>query len=551
MAEHEKTTLLTKTVASPSGSGNVLEYDTSEPPHSYARRFRDWWCAAPYCFVKSPLLWIFLATSVVLALWLDTFVTDYWRGGDGRHNEYVSFPPDFAWGAATSAYQVEGAATADGRGPSIWDTWCADDPANCHGDNGAVADDHYHRMEADVRLMKELGLKAYRFSVAWPRILPAGRGEVNPKGVAFYDRLIDALLEAGIEPWVTLYHWDLPQALYDEYGGWENRAVIEDFGAYARVCFDAFGDRVKHWITINESWTVAVHGHDEGTNAPGKTIQTGREPYEVAHVLILAHARAARIYKRDFATAQGGVIGISNCGDFRYPANPSSKADRRAADRAMEFQLGWFADPIWKGEYPTSMRERLGDRLPRFTPEERLEVAGSADFFGLNHYSSLLAAEPAEEQTYREYWADMHVDFSSRDEWDANCLGWPVVPDGCGALLRWIDERYDRPAIVMTENGSCEDEPDLETALRDEGRRSYFEGYIRSAGEAVESGGVDLRGYFAWSLLDNFEWQYGYSKRFGICYVDYDTQERTPKSSATWYRETIQANGGNILKQGY
>ena len=459
------------------------------------------------------------------------------------------FPNDFVWGAATSSYQIEGAATEGGKGLSIWDTYCEQSGNIADNSSGVVACDHYHRVESDVKLMARLGLKAYRFSISWPRIYPNGSGEVNREGIAFYNRLIDTLLEHGIEPWVTLYHWDLPQALEDEYSGWLGHEIVDDFGEYARTCFQAFGDRVHHWITLNESWTVAVQSYNDGTKAPGRGNDPAHQTYLAGHHLVLAHARAAGIYKRDFFPTQKGIIGIANCGDFRYPKTSGSSEDAEAADRAIIFQYAWLTDPFYFGDYPSEMKARLGDRLPKFTDEERKTLVGTTDFLGLNHYSSLYAAAPKKDPSYGGYWADMYVDLSSDPKWKKNHMGWSIVPDGCRELLLWISNRYDYPTIVMTENGSAEDEPDLATALRDEGRREYFEGYLRACAEAIDMG-VNLAGYFAWSLMDNFEWEFGFEKRFGICRVDFDTQERTPKLSADWYSETIKVNGKNIAKIG-
>lgn len=341
-----------------------------------------------------------------------------------------------------------------------------------------------------------------------------------------------------------MYHWDLPQALEDRYGGWLSRHIVEDFGQYARTCFQTFGDRVKKWITLNESWTVAVQGYQDATKAPAKIDNPTIDVYQAAHNLILAHARASKIYKEEFANTQNGIIGIANCADFRYPKTDSQE-DAQAADRAMIFQFSWFSDPFFIGDYPPEMRERLGDRLPHFTDVERKELIGSTDFLGLNHYSSLYAAVPKNSLNLDGYWADMFVEFSSEPSWRKNFMGWSTNPDGCRELLLWISNRYKGVTIFMTENGTSEDEPDFATALLDDGRRQYFEGYLRACREAINLG-VNLGGYFAWSLMDNFEWEHGYQKRFGICYVDFDTLERTPKSSALWYSKAIETNGGNI-----
>jgi len=459
--------------------------------------------------------------------------------------EYHKFPVGFVWGSATSSYQIEGAVNEDGRGVSIWDTFCKEPGNILDGDNADVACDHYHKVDEDVKLMKEMGLKAYRFSIAWPRILPNGEGAVNQAGLDFYSHLIDKLIENEIEPWVTLYHWDLPQALEDKYHGWLGRETIEAFGKYARICFAAYGDRVKHWITLNESWTVAVNGYNNGIHAPGRSSDPAVETYLVAHHLILAHARAARIFKSDFAN-QGGVIGIANCADFRYPLTKSAN-DKLAAERAMVFQLAWFADPIWKGDYPKEMKDRLGHRLPKFSVDEQSDLKGSADFFGVNHYSSLIAAAPKHQPKYSGYWADMFVEFSANADWEQSQMGWSVVPSGCREMLLWIAKRYQHPIIYMTENGSAFDEPDLKTALQDTRQSHFFKVYIRACAEAIDAG-VDLRGYFAWSFMDNFEWQFGYQRRFGLFWTDFETLERTPKVSALWYRDTIKANGNNIKR---
>jgi beta-galactosidase len=466
--------------------------------------------------------------------------------GEGMKKE---FPLDFVWGAATASYQIEGAVHEGGRGPSIWDAMCQMPGKIQNGDTGDVACDHYHRVEEDVKLMKELGLKAYRFSIAWPRIQPDGKGEPNPEGLAFYNRLIDCLLEHDIEPWVTLYHWDLPLTLQTEHDGWLSRDTVECFGAYARICFENFGDRVQHWITLNEPWCSAFLGYGIGVHAPGRI--DNDEPYIAAHHLILAHAHAVEIYRNEFRD-QPGMIGLTNNCDFRYPLT-DSEADRAAAERSLEFFLAWFADPVWKGDYPAVMRERLGDRLPTFTEAERARVKGSSDFFGLNHYSSMYAAEPQADGTLKTNVAgnggmvdDQGVQLTVDPEWQQTQMKWSVVPEGCREMLKWIDARYDHPAIYITENGCALDEPDLEAGIHDMERRDFFESYLRECRNAIEQG-VDLRGYFAWSLLDNFEWSWGYERRFGLIRVDYETLERTPKLSSRWYSEMISRNGGNIL----
>jgi beta-galactosidase len=467
---------------------------------------------------------------------------DAWGGIDLEQEQGMkkAFPENFVWGAATASYQIEGAVREGGRAPSIWDAMCQTPGKIMNGDTGDVACDHYHRVEEDVKLMKELGLTAYRFSIAWPRIQPDGKGDANPEGIAFYNRLIDCLIEHGIEPWVTLYHWDLPLALQIEHDGWLNKKIVERFGIYARICFENFGDRVQHWITLNEPWCSSFLGHGIGMHAPGRIDRN--EPYVAAHHLILSHAKAVEIYRTEFA-GQHGMIGLVNNCDYRYPLTDSA-ADKAAAGRSLEFFLAWFADPVWKGDYPVVMREMLGDRLPEFSDDERALVLGSSDFFGLNHYTTMLASEPREAQG-DGVGEDQQVQLSVDPAWKQTQMGWSIVPEGCRELLKWIDARYDHPIIYITENGCALDEPNLETGINDTVRRDFHAGYLRECRNAIIQG-VDLRGYFAWSFLDNFEWSFGYARRFGLCRVDYETQERIPKLSARWYRETIECNGTNI-----
>ncbi|KAL7447077.1 hypothetical protein ACHAXM_011092 [Skeletonema potamos] len=473
-----------------------------------------------------------------------------------------SFPSDFVWGAATSSFQIEGAASEGGRGASIWDTFCKESEEHCNGDTGDVTDDHYHRWRQDVQLMKSLGLKAYRFSISWSRILPMGvvdfkTGDddtniqgVNYEGVQFYNKLINELLESNIVPFVTLYHWDLPQNLQDRYRGWEDLKIIDDFANYARVCFHFFGDRVKHWITINEGWTVAIHGYEEASNAPGllgKDIGGMGDPYLVGHHLLLAHATAVAVFREEGYYNDGkSVIGISNSGDFRFPLNSESVDDQEAATRSIEFQLGWFTDPLYVGDYPKSMRDILGDRLPKFSSDEMKLITGSADFLGLNHYSSAMASKPAKSSQWGGYWADQFVTLSDDRSWEKTAMGWNIAPEGAKGILLWIANRYNSPNIYVTENGVACHGTNFEQSIHDTERIEYLAGYIKGFGEAIAEG-VKLKGYFAWSLFDNFEWQYGLSKRFGIVYVNYTSLERTPKDSAKWYKAVIESNGNKLF----
>lgn len=463
-------------------------------------------------------------------------------------SDYLEFPPNFVFGTATSAYQIEGAVDEDGRGPTIWDDFCAENGTILDDSSGAVADDHYHRYQSDIELMRDLQVQAYRFSIAWSRIVPTGKvaDGINQAGIDFYNALIDDLLDKDIEPWVTMFHWDLPSAVESEYGGWLDRRTSEAFAGYARVLFAAFGDRVKRWITLNESWTVAVNGYSTGIHAPGHKDHPDTEPYVAGHSLLIAHALAVEVYRNEFS-GQHGMIGMANSGDFRYPRDASSETDQAAAERAMLFQYGWFLDPIVRGDYPAVMRKQLGERLPEFSDDDRHRLIGSVDFMGLNYYSAFLASDLLEQPSWAGYWADIAVNFTDDPSWEHNDMGWNVVGDGLREMLHWVADRYPKIPIFITENGSAEPEADLATAIKDERRRDYFESHLRAAALAIEQG-VDLRGYFAWSLMDNFEWQFGYQRRFGLVRVDFDTLERTFKTSAHFYADTILSQGQNIRR---
>lgn len=457
------------------------------------------------------------------------------------------FSDDFIWGTATSSYQIEGAATADGKGPSIWDAF-ASIPGKTHrGETGAVACDHYHKFKEDIQLMKNMGVKAYRFSIAWARIMPTGKGKVNEAGIQFYSDLIDELLKAGITPWVTLYHWDLPLALQLEEDGWLGATISDHFAAYAELCFERFGDRVKNWITLNEPWVVAILGYGQGVFAPGRV--SNDEPYLAAHQLILAHAKAVHSY-RDKYQHQNGQIGMSNNCDWREPLTDSEE-DKEAAERALQFFLAWFADPVYKGDYPAVMKERLGDRLPSFSLEEQQMIKGTSDFFGLNHYTTMYASHDDGTGKKQSVYgnggisADQAVGLSLDKDWKRTLMNWAVVPWGCKKMLQWIDQRYDKPDIYITENGCAYPDQLIDGEVNDQERVDFYQGYLAACQEAIEAG-VNLKGYFAWSFMDNFEWASGYDKRFGIHYVDFETLERIPKKSALWFKKVIAENSAEV-----
>jgi beta-galactosidase len=459
----------------------------------------------------------------------------------------ISFPPGFVWGVATSAFQIEGAARVDGKGPSIWDAFCSI-PGRIEGGHlPDVAADHYAHYREDVAQMARLGFKAYRFSISWPRVLPQGSGAVNEAGIRFYSDLIDELLAAGIEPWVTLYHWDLPLALQLGYDGWLNPRMADYYLEYADLCFRHFGDRVKNWITFNEPWVIGILGHGQGVFAPGRV--SNREPYLVGHHLLLAHARAAELYRSRYGYQQGR-IGITNNCDWREPLS-NAPEDREAAERALQFFLGWFADPIWLGDYPDVMKKRLGDRLPAFTMDEKSLLKDSADFFGLNHYTAMYAAQACGPVQQGSVFGngglseDQDVQLSVSPDWKQTTLGWAVTPWGCGKLLHWIAGRYGNPPVYITENGATYHDRLHDGRVVDAERMAFFQSYLSECRKAI-AGGVNLKGYFAWCLLDTFEWTWGYNQKFGLLHVDFETRKRTPKASALWFKKAIAANSADV-----
>ncbi len=447
------------------------------------------------------------------------------------------------WGVATAAYQIEGAWLEGGKGLSIWDAH-AHTPGVIHNnENGDIACDHYHRFEQDVELMARLGVQAYRFSIAWSRILPDGETEVNPEGVAFYNRLIDTLLANGITPFVTLYHWDLPLALQMRYDGWLGYRTVECFAHYAETCFRAFGDRVKHWITFNENWCTAVLGNGVGYFAPGR--KSPDEPYQVGHHLLLAHGLAVERF-HDLGT--GGIIGIANNCDWREPLTDSEE-DRAAAQESLEFFYGWFTDPVVFGDYPAIMRKRLGQRLPTFTETQKKLLKGSADFLGLNHYTTHYASrQPAAQHSVAAEDGnggmadDQKVHLSYDPSWERTSMGWFIVPSGFRSLLNWIHHRYGGLPIYVTENGCSQAAENREMAVKDEVRSTFITAYTTAMLEAVKTDGVDVRGYCLWTMLDNFEWCRGYDMRFGLVFTDFQTLDRTPKDSFYTYQIIIREN---------
>ncbi|MEH1102393.1 GH1 family beta-glucosidase [Micromonospora sp. CPCC 205561] len=455
----------------------------------------------------------------------------------------LRFPENFVWGAATAAYQIEGAATDDGRGPSIWDTFSRTPGKVHHGHTGDVACDHYHRYADDVALMAELGLKAYRFSVAWPRIQPDGTGPVNPRGLDFYDRLTDALLARGIDPIVTLYHWDLPQSLQDR-GGWTNRETAEHFATYATAVHGRLGDRIRTWTTLNEPWCSAYLGYGNGVHAPGE--RDAGAAFAAVHHLLLAHGLAARALRAAGAQTVGVTV---NPADVR-PADPESAADAAAARLVDGLHNRIFLDPLLRAAYPDDVLEHVARIVePTFLRDgdEKL-IAAPVDLLGLNYYApTYVAGRPGGAGSSAYPGTDGTVEFLPPTG-PLTDMGWMIEPAGLTRLLERIATDYPGVPLMITENGAAfpdkpgTDAPDAVGQVVDADRIEYLDGHLRAAHEAI-SRGVDLRGYLVWSLLDNFEWAEGYRRRFGIIHVDYLTQRRTPKSSARWYQEVISRNG--------
>jgi beta-glucosidase len=443
--------------------------------------------------------------------------------------DLTRFPPGFLWGAATSAYQCEGAVDVDGCGTSIWDAHCRVPGAIEGGDTGDVAAGHYQRWREDVALMAELGIGAYRFSTSWARVIPDGTGAVNVAGLDFYDRLVDALLDAGITPLLTLNHWDMPQALQDR-GGWVNRATMDAFVRYADVVTTRLGDRVKLWVTHNEPWVIAFLGYYYAQHAPG--VRDATAALQVAHHLLVSHGQAVPIIRANSRDAEVGIVNV------HFPNRPASDsaADREAAARADAIDNRWFLDALFRGEYPPEIVEWYGERAPVVDPGDMATIATPIDFLGVNYYyRRVIAADPAEplfgfQELPHEssaatgmYWSEIHA---------------PSLGD---FLLR-LSREWPVPAIYVTENGlPMPEEPLVNGVIDDQPRIDYLSAHIDEVGRAIE-GGAPVRGYFAWCLLDTFEWNYGYRPRFGLVRVERPSLERVPKASARWYGRV--ASGG-------
>jgi len=439
----------------------------------------------------------------------------------------LRFPDGFLWGAATASYQIEGSPLADGAGASIWHRFSHTPGTTHNGDTGDVACDHYRRWQEDVALMREMGLKAYRFSISWPRVLPEGKGAVNPAGLDFYDRLVDALLEAGIQPMITLYHWDLPGALQD-LGGWANREIVNWFGDYTQVVAQRLGDRVRLWATLNEPWVFTFLGYVQGYHAPGmRDLWAG---LRAVHHALLAHGEAvARM--RAILPEQAGVGIVLNLAP-QHPATDSEE-DKAAAERVHAMNNALFVEPLVKGTYPALAEQMVGFAWPKIQSGDMERIAQPIDFIGVNYYSRGIVKHAEHAYLQAEGVGNEGAQYTD--------MGWEVYPDGLYEILQWVHSEAPQLSLYVTENGAAFRDELQDGRVADGQRLEYLRQHFTQAHRAIQDG-VPLKGYFVWSLMDNFEWAYGYSKRFGIVYVDYATQRRIWKDSARWYQQVIAAN---------
>lgn len=439
----------------------------------------------------------------------------------------ADFPSRFLWGVSTSSYQIEGASREGGRGESIWDRFCAEPGRIKDGSDGSVACDHFHRWPSDLDLAARLGVNAYRFSIAWPRIFPQGNGLANSAGLDFYERLVDGMLSRGLEPWATLYHWDLPQALQDS-GGWTRRSTVDAYLEYVGKVTRLLGDRVKNWITHNEPWCSCFVGYWEGTHAPGGTSLA--DALQASHHVLLSHGMAVPIIR---SNSLGAKIGITLS---LHPVNPAStsEADVEAARRFDGLRNRWFLDPLYGRGYPEATLQALGDNAPEIEPGDLAHIAAPTDFLGVNYYfPEVVSDAPVTPQS------PLGTKVEHKVGVERTGFGWEVSPQGMVDLLMRIKKDYAPASIQLTENGSTYDDQLLpDGTVRDVERTHYLARHLAALREAIDAG-IPVDGYFAWSLLDNFEWSEGYTRRFGLAYVDYETQARILKDSGRWYTQFL------------
>lgn len=451
----------------------------------------------------------------------------------------IPFPERFIWGVATSSHQIEGAFNEDGRGESIWDRFERLVGKIEDGSDASVACDHYHLWREDIELMKWLGISGYRFSIAWSRVMPNGI-DINPKGLDFYDKLIDGLLDAGIDPFITLYHWDLPQALQDR-GGWGSRQIVNRFADYVDVVTARFGDRARNWMTINEPWCIAYLGHESGEHAPGHKDKV--EALRVAHHLLLSHGLATDVIRQNVPQSRVGIV--LNL----VPAVAASESadDRQAAKRFDGWFNRWFLDPIFRGSYPQDVIEyqiaegRLSDsNMPFLEPGDLDKISSKVDFLGLNYYSRVVVKNDGK---------GFPLIVKVAPDEDLTDMGWEVYPEGIYIMLERLNREYGIEQIYVTENGAAyPDRIEDDGRIVDLRRIEFLKQHLAMVKKAIDHG-IGVKGYFVWSLYDNFEWAHGYTKRFGLFWVDYRTQKRIPKQSAFWYKEVIRSRGLNLFSQ--
>lgn len=469
------------------------------------------------------------------------------------------FPTGFIFGAGSAAYQSEGAAFTDGKGLNIWDVFTRKQRAKIADySNADVAQDFYHRYKEDVHLVKKIGLESFRFSISWSRLFPKGKvsGGVNPKAVTFYNNLINELLSNGITPFVTLLHFDTPQALDEEYGAFLNPKIVEDYVAYVNFCFKTFGDRVKHWVTMNEPNGWTMYGYTSGTFAPGRCSSyagnctagnSATEPYVVAHHLLLAHAYAVKLYREKYKPHQNGEIGITIVTHWFIPKDRSSSS-KKAASRALDFMFGWFAHPITFGDYPQSMKAAVKERLPRFTEAQSKLLKGSIDFLSINYYTSNYAENaPSANGVNVTYYTDRTTTLTTEKNGvsigTATALSWLFIyPKGLRELLLYVKKNYNDPEVYITENGMADASNSslpVKDAIKDSLRIRYHYGHLSYISQAIKEG-VKVKGYYVWSFQDDFEWDAGFTARFGLTYIDYkDNLKRHLKYSAHWFKSFL------------
>ncbi|KAF3556551.1 hypothetical protein F2Q69_00010642, partial [Brassica cretica] len=476
----------------------------------------------------------------------------------GRSN----FPEGFLFGTASSAYQYEGAVNDASRGLSVWDTFVRKHPErNCYS-HADQAVEFYHHYKDDIQRMKDINMDSFRFSISWPRLLPHGKKSkgVNKEGIKFYNDLIDELLANEITPLATLFHWDTPQALEDEYNGFLSEKAVDDFRDFATICFEEFGDRVKYWVTLNEPWVYSIGGYDTGRKAPGRASnymneaalagESGLEVYTVSHNLLLAHAEAVEVFRNN-PKCKDGKIGIAHCPVWFEPYDSNCPDDHEAVERAMEFMFGWHMDPTVYGDYPEVMKRSIGKRLPSFTAAQSQKLKGSFDFVGVNYYSAFYVKNVADVDHNTPNWrSDACIEWKKQNkageilgprggsEWDF------LYPQGLRKFLNHAKNKYGSPKFMITENGHCDIDYEKKAKLSnlmDLQRTEYHEKHLQSIHQAIKEDGVQVEGYYAWSLLDNCEWNAGYGVRYGLFYVDYNNGlKRYPKMSAMWFKEFLK-----------